>query len=382
MRKLNDFDFKGKKTIVRVDFNVPIINDVITDDNRIKESLETINYLIEKEAKIILMSHLGKVKTEEDIKNNSLEKVSKRLSELINKEVVFINKTRGKKLEDTINNLNNGNVLLMENTRFEDYPNNLESDCDEELSKYWASLGELFVLDAFGSAHRNHASTYGIPSHILGCAGFLIEKELNVLSEILNNKKDIIMGGAKVKDKLGVIVNLIDSSNKILIGGGMAYTFLKAKGYNIGKSILDTEKLDYVRDLLNKYNDKIILPLDVVTQNGIKDADKMNDEDEGFDIGPKTISLFKSILGNSKLVVWNGPLGMFENKEYAVGTKEILYYLHDNNIKTIIAGGDTGSAANQYGLSFYHISTGGGATLEYLEGKKFKTLEILEENHE
>ncbi len=378
MRTLSDFDFKGKKVIVRVDFNVPIQNGKIDDDNRIKESLTTIKYLIKEEAKIILLSHLGKIKNEEDKAKNTLKPVSIRLSELLNKDVKFIDKTRGKEVEEVIKNLTDSDLVLLENTRHEDVPNNLESGCDEELSKYWASLGDLFVLDAFGSAHRNHASTYGIPKYIPGCAGFLIEKELKILDEIMLSEKDVIMGGAKVKDKLGVIENLIESTNSLLIGGAMSYTFLKAKGFNVGKSLIDNEKIDYVKTLLNKYSNKIILPVDVVTQNGIKKVSEMSDEDEGFDVGPETVKLFKSIIKKSPLVIWNGPLGMFENEKYAVGTKEILKYLNKNNIKTVIGGGDTGSAANKYGYKFYHVSTGGGATLEYLEGKKFKTLEVLE----
>ncbi len=379
MRTLRDFDFNNKKVIVRVDFNVPIQNGKIDDDNRIRESLSTIKYLIDNNAKIILLSHLGKIKSEEDKAKNILKPVAVRLSELLGKEVKFVASTRGIEVENTVNNLNEGEIVLLENTRHEDIPNNLESGCDEELSKYWASLGDLYVLDAFGSSHRNHASTYGIPKYIPGCAGFLIEKELKILNEIIVSKKDIIMGGAKVSDKLAVISNLIESSNHILLSGLMSYTFLKAKGYNTGICLVDYEKIDYVKELLGKYSEKIVLPVDVITKNGIKKVTELTDDEEGYDAGPETIKLFESILKSSPLVIWNGPLGKFEDEKYAVGTKAILKYLNDNNIKTVIGGGDTGSAANKYGYNFYHVSTGGGATLEYLEGKKFKTLEILED---
>ncbi len=378
MKILKDFEFKGKKVIVRVDFNVPIQNGIIDDDNRIKESLQTIRYLIEKGAKIILLSHLGKIKTEEDKIKNTLAPVAVRLSELLDKEVKFVPNTRGNEVENAINSLNEGEIVLLENTRYEDIPNNLESGCDEELSKYWASLGDLFVLDAFGSAHRNHASTYGIPSHIPGCAGFLIEKELKILDEIIKSRKDVIMGGAKVSDKLAVISNLIESSDHILVSGLMSYTFLKAKGYNTGVCLVDYSKIDYAKELMEKYPEKIILPIDVITKNGIKKITELDDDEEGFDAGPETIKLFESIIIKSSLVIWNGPLGRFEDERYAVGTNEILKFLNDNNIKTVIGGGDTGSAANKFGYNFYHVSTGGGATLKYLEGKKFKTLEILD----
>ncbi len=370
--------YKGKKVLVRVDYNVPINNGVIEDNNRIVMSLDTINYLIESEAKIILMSHLGKVKSEEDKKNSSLYPVSVELGKLLNREVKFCSETRGNKLEEMINLLNEKEVLLIENTRYEDIPNNLESSCDLELSKYWASLADEFVMDAFGSIHREHASTYGIASNIGGCTGFLVDSELNKLNEaLLNNNKVVILGGAKVDDKLKVIENLVKSSSKILLGGGMCFTFLKALGYNVGKSIVDNEKIEYCKDLLINSKDKIEVPVDFYTENGQKDFDKFNDEDLGLDIGNKTVEFYKSLISIENLVVWNGPLGKFEEEKYESGTKELLTYLNSNKIKTIICGGDTGSAVKKYGLSFYYISTGGGAALEYLEGKNFKILEVL-----
>ena len=370
--------YKDKKVIVRVDYNVPIKNGIIEDNNRIVSSLKTINYLIDSGAKIILMSHLGKIKNEEDKINNSLYIVSLELSKLLGIEVKFCKYTRGNELENLVNSLKPGEVILMENTRYEDYPKTLESSCDKELSSYWASLADEYVMDAFGSIHRNHASTYGIASILGGVTGFLVDEELDYLKEVINNKdKIIILGGAKVSDKLGVIENLVNNSKKILLGGGMCFTFLKALGKNIGNSIVDEEKINYCKELLDKYKDKIILPIDVVTENGNKNIDNINDTDIGFDIGNNTISLYKSLINKEDLVVWNGPMGKFEDERYEKGTKELLEYLSKNNIKTVICGGDTGSASKKYGLSFYYISTGGGASLEYLEGKKFETLEVL-----
>ena len=377
MLKPSNF-YKDKKVIVRVDYNVPIKNGSIEDNNRIVCSLKTINYLIDAGAKIILMSHLGKIKTEEDKLKNSLYIVSIELSKLLGKDVKFCKSTRGSELESMINSLHSGEVMLVENTRYEDFPNNLESSCDKELSSYWASLADEYVMDAFGSIHRNHASTYGIASILGGVTGFLVDEELEHLKEVFNNKnKILILGGAKVSDKLGVIENLVNDSNKILLGGGMCFTFLKALGKNIGKSIVDEEKVDYCKELLSKYKDKIILPLDIVTEKGNKSIDNINDDDIGFDIGNDTIGLYKSLITNDDLVVWNGPMGKFEDINYEKGTRELLEYLNRNNIKTIICGGDTGSASKKYRLSFYYISTGGGASLEYLEGKKFDTLEVL-----
>ena len=377
MLKPSNF-YKDKKVIVRVDYNVPIKNGSIEDNNRIVCSLKTINYLIDTGAKIILMSHLGKIKTEEDKLKNSLYIVSIELSKLLGKDVKFCKSTRGSELESMINSLHSGEVMLVENTRYEDFPNNLESSCDKELSSYWASLADEYVMDAFGSIHRNHASTYGIASILGGVTGFLVDEELEHLKEVFNNKnKILILGGAKVSDKLGVIENLVNDSNKILLGGGMCFTFLKALGKNIGKSIVDEEKVDYCKELLSKYKDKIILPLDIVTEKGNKSIDNINDDDIGFDIGNDTIGLYKSLITNDDLVVWNGPMGKFEDINYEKGTRELLEYLNRNNIKTIICGGDTGSASKKYRLSFYYISTGGGASLEYLEGKKFDTLEVL-----
>lgn len=377
MKSIKSASVKGKRVIVRVDFNVPFKDGKILDDNRIVSSLTTINYLVEKKAKVILLSHLGRVKTEEDKKKNSLRIVAKHLSTLVNTPVYFIPQTRGELLETTLDNLCEGEIAVIENTRWEDYPKTLESSCDEKLSKYWASLGDIFVLDAFGSAHRCHASTYGISKYLPSYAGFLVQNETTVLDKALKQNKTLILGGAKVDDKIGVINNLIKTSNKVLIGGGMCFTFLKAKGYNIGESILSEEHIDYAKKLLKKYPNTIILPIDVVTQNGVKSIEDMSDKDIGYDIGPKTIKLFTEELKTSKLVLWNGPLGKYEDKEYENGTKKVMQFLKKQKFNTILAGGDITGASKYFNIELYYVSTGGGSTLEYLEGKKFKTLERL-----
>lgn len=375
MKSITECDCKNKKVVVRVDYNVPIKDGKILDDTRIRASLETINYLLERNAKVILLSHLGRVKCEDDKRNNSLEIVSGHLSSLLNKPVYFVSETRGIILEESINNLLDGEVLLVENTRYEDFPKTLESSCDEALSKYWAHLGEIFIFDAFGSAHRCHASTYGISKYIPSYAGFLLERETKMLNEVLENKnKTLILGGAKVDDKIGVIDNLVKSSNSILIGGAMCFTFLKANGINVGVS---EDMIEYASNVLKKYGKKIILPVDVVTQNGVKDINNLEKDDIGYDIGPKTIELFEEKLKCSELVLWNGPLGKYEDKEYENGTKNIMKYLEKNNIKTVLAGGDVVASSSYFNCKLYYVSTGGGSTLEYLEGKKFKTLERL-----
>ncbi len=377
MKSIKSASVKGKRVIVRVDFNIPFKDGKILDDNRIVSSLTTINYLVEKKAKVILLSHLGRVKTEEDKKKNSLRIVAKHLSTLVNTPVYFIPKTRGELLETTLDNLCEGEIAVIENTRWEDYPKTLESSCDEKLSKYWASLGDIFVLDAFGSAHRCHASTYGISKYLPSYAGFLVQNETTILDKALKQNKTLILGGAKVEDKIGVINNLIKKSDKVLLGGGMCFTFLKAKGYNIGESILSEENIDYAKKLLKKYPNTIILPIDVVTQNGIKNIEDMSDDDIGYDIGPKTIKLFTEELKTSKLVLWNGPLGKYEDKEYENGTKKVMQFLKKQKFNTILAGGDITGASKYFNIELYYVSTGGGSTLEYLEGKKFKTLERL-----
>ena len=383
MKLISDADVKGKKVIVRVDFNVPIKDGKIIDDNRIVGSLKTINYLIEKKAKVILLSHLGRVKSEEDKKTNSLDIVANHLSTLVSCPVYFTHETRGNELEACVGSLLEGEILLVENTRFEDVPKTLESSCDEKLSKYWASLGDIFVLDAFGTAHRCHASTYGISKYIPSYAGFLVNDEVTMLDKALKEKRTLLLGGAKVDDKIGVLDNLVPTSELVLIGGAMCFTFLKAKGFDTGKSLVSEENIDYCKKLLDKYSDKIVLPQDFVTEDGeVKDIDEFTKNDIGYDIGPKTIREFENKLEGSNLVLWNGPLGKYEEKPYENGTKELMKYLEGMSFPTILAGGDVTGASKYFNAHMYYVSTGGGSTLEYLEGKKFKTLERLTGNKE
>ena len=381
-KTIRDFDLKNKKVIIRCDFNVPIKDGKIIDDNRIVMSLNTINYAIDNGAKVILMSHLGRIKVEEDKTKNSLSLVSVRLSELLNKKVLFIPYTRGKVLEDAINSLNSGDVLLMENTRFEDVPGKKESGNDIELGKYWASLGDIFINDAFGTAHRSHASNVGIATYLPSGLGFLVENEMNNLS-ILNNPEHpfvVILGGSKVADKIGIIENLVTKADKIIIGGGMAYTFLKAEGYSIGKSILDSESIDFCKNVLAKYPDKIVLPVDnIVVKEFSNDVPnktiKINefmDDDIGMDIGMESVQLFLSTLENAKVIFWNGPLGVYELSKYSVGTQKVLEKIVKLNAKTVLGGGDIVAAASKFGYKdkVTHASTGGGVTLEFMEGKE------------
>ena len=386
IKTIRDFDLNDKKVLIRVDFNVPIKDGIITDDNRIKESLETINYAINHHAKIVLLSHLGRIKTEEDKKKNTLLPVSERLSELLGKKVLFINQTRGIELENAISKMQDGDVLLIENTRYEDLDGKKESGNDLELGKYWASLGDIFINDAFGTSHRAHASNVGIASHLPSGIGFLIEKELNNILPVINNPQrpfTVILGGSKVSDKIGVIENLIDKCDYLLIGGGMAYTFLKAENKEIGKSLLDEESLEYCENLLKKTN-KIILPVDHVVSKSFDSKEcevkeKLNQDDMGLDIGPKSVKEFSKYIKKSKTIVWNGPMGVFENPLYQNGTKGICEAF-DKTQTVIVGGGDSASAIINLGYKdrVSHISTGGGASLELLEGKKLPGIEVLE----
>ncbi|KRL40168.1 phosphoglycerate kinase [Lacticaseibacillus manihotivorans] len=381
---VSDLDVKDKKVLVRVDFNVPIKNGVIGDDNRIVAALPTIQYIIDNNGKAILFSHLGRIKTEEDKKELSLRPVAERLSELLKKPVTFVPATRGKELEDAINNMKDGDVLVVENTRFEDLDGKKESKNDPELGKYWASLGDLYVNDAFGTAHRSHASNVGISSNMpQAAAGFLMEKEIKFLGDAVENPKHpfvAILGGAKVSDKIGVISNLIEKADKILVGGGMTYTFYAAKGLSIGKSLVETDKIDLAKQIIAEAGDKLVLPVDnVVATEFSNDAPHKvveGDIPDGYmalDIGPKSVAEFKDVLKTAKTVVWNGPMGVFEMSNYAKGTLEVGEALGDlTDATTIIGGGDSTAAAKQLGIApkITHISTGGGASLEYLEGKE------------
>ncbi len=389
MKTIRDLDINNKKVIIRCDFNVPMKEGKITDDTRIVAALETINYCLEKNAKVILLSHLGRVKEEADLAKNDLAPVADRLSQLLKKDVLFSEKTRGPELEATIDSMQGGDVLLVQNTRYEDLDGKKESSNDEELGSYWASLGEVFINDAFGTIHRAHASNCGIAAHLPSAPGFLIERELKALSELDNPEHPfvVILGGAKVADKIGVIENLVKKADKILIGGGMAFTFLKAQGKEIGKSLLDEENIDFCKKVLSEHPDKIILPIDVAITNEytndeeyrVKNIDEITSNEMGLDIGNKTLELFENALSTAKIVVWNGPLGVYEFTKYKKNTDELLKYIVDNNIKTILGGGDIVAAATAAGYKekVYHASTGGGATLEYLEGKTLPGIESL-----
>ena len=385
-KTIRDFDLNNKRVIIRVDFNVPIKDGVIEDDNRIVESLETINYAIENNAKVILFSHLGRVKEESDLAKNDLSPVAKRLEELLKHKIIFANTTRD--LENLVDNMNNGDVLLVQNTRYEDLDNEKESKNNPELGAYWASLGDIFINDAFGTCHRAHASNVGIASKLPSGVGFLVEKELKAFEPILNDQKrpfTVIMGGAKVSDKIGVIENLVKKADYILIGGGMAYTFLASKGMNIGESLLDSESLDFCKKMLSEYKEKLILPVDHVCASEISDDAKVTTSESitgiGLDIGPKTIELFKTYLEKSKTIVWNGPVGYSELSNFANGTKALMEIVTNTDALTVIGGGDTAAAAIKFGYKdkFKHISTGGGASLELLEGKKLPGIEIISE---
>ncbi len=385
-KTIKDFDLNNKKVIIRVDFNVPIKDGIIKDDNRIVESLETINYALSHNAKVILLSHLGRIKEESDKSKNNLEVVAKRLSELLHKDVIFAPTTRN--LESYVESLKIGEVLLVQNTRYEDLDGKKESGNDQSLGAYWASLGDIFINDAFGTSHRAHASNVGIASHLPSGVGFLVEKELKAFWPVLNDPArpfTVILGGAKVSDKIGVIKELVEKADYLLIGGGMAYTFLKALGKDIGSSLLDSESLDFASEMLNKYSNKIILPVDHVCASSISDDVQYSVLDEikgiGLDIGPKTIELFKSYLLKSKTIVWNGPVGYSELEHFSKGTKALCEIIASTSAYTVVGGGDTAAAVIKMGYKnkFSHISTGGGASLELLEGKKLPGIEIIDD---
>lgn len=390
-KTIRDFNLKNKKVIIRCDFNVPIKDGKIIDDTRIKNSLETIKYAINNNAKVILLSHLGRIKEESDKVKNNLDVVAIRLSKLLNKKVTFVDEVVGDKVETAISKMKEKDIILLQNTRYEDLDGKKESKCNLEFAKQLASYGDIFINDAFGTIHRAHASNYGISKYLESGIGFLVEKELEKLS-ILNNPEDpfvIIMGGAKVADKIGVIDNLLPKCDKLLIGGGMAFTFLQTEGYEIGNSIVDVDSLEYCQKLLKDYPDKIVLPVDVACSLEYKDGDKRIEKDIneidfheiGLDIGNKTLSLFEKYLKDAKTVFWNGPLGVYEFSLYAKNTNKLLNYLERSKAKVVLGGGDIVAAASKLSLTnkFYHVSTGGGATLEYLSGNTLPGLENIEE---
>ncbi len=393
---VTDLNVTGKKVIVRVDFNVPHKGDVITDDNRIQAALPTINYLAENGAKVILLSHLGKVnhkdpeKCEADKKKNDMAPVAKRLAELVpDHKVTFVDATHGEELEKAVAALTDGDILLMQNTRYEEG----ESKNCPKLGEYWASLGDLYVSDAFGSVHRAHASTVGIPTHLPSAVGFLIEKELKYLGQALDDPKRpfvAVLGGAKVSDKIAVIDNLLNIADKVIVGGGMAYTFYKAKGWNVGTSLLEEDKVEVAKEFMAKGGDKLVLPVDTVVANDFDEptdvkvvaSNEIPDGYMGLDIGPKTVELFTKELEGAKTVFWNGPMGVFEKEQFATGTIGICKAIAElDDCMSVIGGGDSASAAKNLGYAenFTHISTGGGASLEYMEGKELPGIAIIEE---
>ncbi|HHV26404.1 phosphoglycerate kinase [Anaerosalibacter bizertensis] len=392
-KTVEDLKVEGKRVLVRCDFNVPMDdNGKITDDTRIVSALPTINYLIENGGKVVLMSHLGRPKGEADPKY-SLEPVANRLSELLNKEVTFAkdDKVISEDVKEIVNNMNNGDVVLLENTRFR----NEEKKNDEAFAKELASLGDLFVNDAFGTSHRSHASNVGVSSFLPSAVGFLVKKEIEVMGKALENPERpfvAILGGAKVSDKIGVIENLLEKVDTILIGGGMAYTFLKAKGYGIGTSLLEEDKLDLAGDLLKKADEKdvkILLPVDVVVAKEFKNdtefktvkIDSIPEDMMGLDIGTGTVKLFSEAIKDAKTVVWNGPMGVFEMENFKIGTEAVAKAMAETKAITIIGGGDSASAVEKAGFKdkMTHISTGGGASLEFLEGKELPGIAAISE---
>ena len=393
---VKDVDLKGKKVLVRVDFNVPVKDGVITNDNRIAAALPTIKYILEQGGRAILFSHLGRVKEEADKEGKSLAPVAADLATKLGQEVKFIpGVTRGAELEAAVNALEDGQVLLVENTRFEDVDGKKESKNDPELGKYWASLGDgIFVNDAFGTAHRAHASNVGISANVeKAVAGFLLENEIAYIQEAVETPERpfvAILGGSKVSDKIGVIENLLEKADKVLIGGGMTYTFYKAQGIEIGNSLVEEDKLDVAKALLEKANGKLILPVDSKEANAFAGYTEVRDTEgeavsEGFlglDIGPKSIAKFDEALTGAKTVVWNGPMGVFENPDFQAGTIGVMdAIVKQPGVKSIIGGGDSAAAAINLGRAdkFSWISTGGGASMELLEGKVLPGLAALTE---
>lgn len=383
-KTIQDFDLDGKKVIIRCDFNVPMNNGKIEDATRIVASLRTIKYALRNNAKVILLSHLGKVKTEEDKISNSLYPVAEKLSSYLDKQVLFSPDTRSSKLTEMVDNLKDGDVLLIENTRFEDVPDKKETNCDEKLSKYWASLGDIFINDAYGTCHRAHASVVGIPKYLPSGVGFLVEKEVQKLDNILKSDTHpfvAILGGKKVDDKISLTQSLLEKCDKLLIGGAMSFTFLKALGYNTGSSIVSDDYVEFTKEMINKYEDKIVLPVDFVLETTTKDIKDFSDGDIGYDIGSKSIKLFEKELDSARRVIINGPMGLFEDVKYQNGTKSIFKYLDKNKIKTLIGGGDSAAAVNKLGFddAFYHVSTGGGATIKYIEKGSLVGIDAIED---
>lgn len=388
-KTIRDYQLDNKIVIIRCDFNVPIKNGLITDDSRIKKSLLTINYALNNNAKVLLLSHLGRIKKIEDKEANTLKPIAQRLANLLKEDIVFIPSTRKDKLRNIIEEDSNHRVFMLENTRWEDLEHKLESNNDKSLAKYWSSLGDIFINDAFGTSHRSHASNVGIASLLPSGIGFLVESELNALSILKKPERPFIavLGGSKVTDKIKLLNQIGETADKILIGGAMAFSFLKYQNINIGKNYVDEESLNIVKTIIQKYKDKIILPIDFLTSTSLEEKDiigykKLDDLDEndlGIDIGPKTVSLFSTCLKNAKLVFFNGPLGVYEIEKAIIGTSEVIKASISSKAKVILGGGDIVSAYNNLNIlsDLYHISTGGGATLEYISNEKLPAIDII-----
>ncbi len=392
-QRIQDMDVKGKRVLLRCDFNVPIEKGRILDDSKIVESLETIEYLMKNGAKIIILSHFGKVKKEEDKKKNTLEPVAKHLQSLVTSRVLFSKQTRNNQLPDLIEKMNPGDILVLENTRYEDVPNKLESGNDEELAKYWASLADIFCLDAFGSSHREHASTFGVANYLPNCIGFLVQKEVTNLDKyVLNAKKPftIVMGGAKVEDKVALIEALLPICDHLLLTGGIANSCLYTLGYMVGKSIrTDDEKiLENIKRLLIKYQDKIMLPLDVIVgkefdENYIEHVkvDKVLANQLILDIGMDTVREYEKIINASATIFVNGTAGKYEDKRFATGTRELLDVIANSKTIKVVGGGDGVGAVKHfhYEDKFTYLSTGGGATLEYIVNGGLPAINIIQD---
>lgn len=392
-KTLKNTDVKDKRVVLRCDFNVPMKDGIILDDSKIRESLETINYLIEQNCKIVILSHFGKVKTKEDKINNSLEPVYNKLRELLKREIYFSHQTRAVNLYLQVNSLLPKDILLLENTRFEDLNGNLESGCDAQLSMYWASLCDVFVMDAFASAHRKHASTYGISKYVPSCIGFLVEKELIALKKfIIDGEKPltVVMGGAKIEDKIELIESFLNKCDYLLLTGGIANTFLKVLNINIGGSLAskNPEILEKVKNLLLTYRDKIMLPLDVIVASTYdseyvkyKHLNELDSDDIIVDCGVKTIEKYKTAVMNSKTIFVNGTMGKYEDQRFSNGTKEFFRMLQDSERIVVVGGGDSVSAVNNfgYGDSFTYLSSGGGATLKFLTDENLPGLAGIDE---
>lgn len=384
MKCIKDEIIKNKKVLLRCDLNVTIKDGIIIDDTKIKKSLYTINHLLENNNSIIILSHLGKIKTEEDKEKNTLFPVYLKLKELVHTNICFSSTTRGELLETLTNNLKPKEIVLVENTRFEDYPKKLESTCDMTLAKYWAGLADVFINDAFGSSHRKHASNYGIKKYIPSYYGLLIDEEITKLNELINNPQQpflVIIGGAKVDDKLKLIDELLKKCNHLIAGGGIANTFICAKGYNVGKSLVNLENIAEIKKILTNNQNKIITPTDFyVDNNGKKEYRKLNEiknDDIIYDIGDESLKQYETIINNAKTIFINGTVGLYENKNFEFGTKSLLTKLKNSKVKTFVGGGDAVSSTNKLGFenTFYYKSTGGGATLEYIIHHSLAALE-------